>query len=96
MHQGVTWLNPCVRNSPGDCEEDGLNRCKTGGKETNKPLLRTWIRAVVEGDSVRSPPAVRNASRALNGNGSYGEGRVEHNSKSKSWCLNKQESTNVK
>lgn len=61
--KGFAWLNPCVRNTPGGCEEDGLNRYKTGGKETNKLLLRTWIRAVVEGQVIRGLP---------NGTNTYG------------------------
>ena len=49
MHQAVKWLNLGVRNTPGGCVGDELNRYKTKAKETNKLLLRACIRAVQEG-----------------------------------------------
>lgn len=39
---------------PGGCVEDGLNRYKTGGKETDK--LWSWIRAMVEGGRMTRSP----------------------------------------
>lgn len=72
LHQGVTWLNLCVRNTPGGCVQDELNRYKTRGKETNKLLLRAHIGAVVEGGMVIGPDRIhiyRGKLARLNGNG---------------------------